>query len=277
MIYIFPGILLSGLVKRNVKWSPYSMKRALENSAKFLNSVGAYNQGHGLLQVEKAFEHLVAYKDCPANLVRFGLSCGPQNSKGILLRSGVYTQPVNVNVTIEPFFLDSDTVDPQTKIDFEMRFTLMLTGSAVCPNFLDMQNQARTISIRIDPADLRPGVHLWMVRGYDVSCVDKGPLISIPITVIQPMTVGNENKELIWKGINFQPSFMNRFFIMVPELATWGIIKLRGTQSGKLGRFVIHCMQLRPKQNCKALESMKIVQISSNSETVHAFQVQFFK
>lgn len=268
------GILLSGLVKRNVKWSPYSMKRALENSAKFLNSVGAYNQGHGLLQVEKAFEHLVAYKDCPANLVRFGLSCGPQNSKGILLRSGVYTQPVNVNVTIEPFFLDSDTVDPQTKIDFEMRFTLMLTGSAVCPNFLDMQNQARTISIRIDPADLRPGVHLWMVRGYDVSCVDKGPLISIPITVIQPMTVGNENKELIWKGINFQPSFMNRFFIMVPELATWGIIKLRGTQSGKLGRFVIHCMQLRPKQNCKALESMKIVQISSNSETVHAFQVK---
>ena len=45
------SLLLSALKRRGMKYSPFSVKRALENSAKFVGNRDPYAQGHGLLQV----------------------------------------------------------------------------------------------------------------------------------------------------------------------------------------------------------------------------------
>jgi hypothetical protein len=45
------AILLSGLKKKCLQYSPYSVKRALENTALHLDKVEPFAQGHGLLQV----------------------------------------------------------------------------------------------------------------------------------------------------------------------------------------------------------------------------------
>ena len=47
----FIGLLVSGLKARNVPFSPFSVKRALEHTAKFLDGVEVFAQGHGLIQV----------------------------------------------------------------------------------------------------------------------------------------------------------------------------------------------------------------------------------
>jgi hypothetical protein len=48
---LFSAVLLSGLKKKCLQYSPYSVKRALENTALYLDAVEPFAQGHGLLQV----------------------------------------------------------------------------------------------------------------------------------------------------------------------------------------------------------------------------------
>ena len=45
------SILISGLKHENLKWSPFSIKRALSATARPLPNLCPYGQGHGLLQV----------------------------------------------------------------------------------------------------------------------------------------------------------------------------------------------------------------------------------
>ena len=45
------GLLISGLKARNIPFSPFSIKRALEQTAMFLDGVEVFAQGHGLIQV----------------------------------------------------------------------------------------------------------------------------------------------------------------------------------------------------------------------------------
>ena len=63
-----------------------------------------------MLQVEKAFENLVTYASTRERDVRFQVSCGLGNNKGIHVRSGLQDTPKEYTVTIEPVFADSDNV-----------------------------------------------------------------------------------------------------------------------------------------------------------------------
>lgn len=52
LIYlVVSALLLSGLKAQAVPYSPFSVKRALENSALFVESMDPFAQGYGLLQV----------------------------------------------------------------------------------------------------------------------------------------------------------------------------------------------------------------------------------
>lgn len=57
------ALLLSGLIKNNIDYSPYSVKRALWNTATQMSHVDKFAQGNGLLNVEKAYENLIKYHD----------------------------------------------------------------------------------------------------------------------------------------------------------------------------------------------------------------------
>lgn len=65
------ALLISGLLKNGITYSPFSIKRALWNTATKLSYVDFFAQGNGLLNVEKAFEHLVQQKDAAENIVQY--------------------------------------------------------------------------------------------------------------------------------------------------------------------------------------------------------------
>lgn len=234
-----------------------------------------FAQGSGLLQVEHAFNHLVNHYSCPARDVRFGICCN-SGLKGILVRSSPLNHAILHTVNVEPFFKDSDDVTIESKISFGLHITLITRDAFVqAPKFLELQNQVRSFSVKIDPESLSPGVYYTSIDGYDSSCTDKGPLFSIPITVIQPFEFKpDEMPVLEYKNVNFRPNELQRHFIMVPEYATWGVLKLRCSKPGRLGRFVVHTMQILSKKSCKQQEFQKVISLTCQSNTVLSFQVK---
>lgn len=152
--------LISGLLAKGIAYSPYSIKRALENTALFVQHLDTLAQGSGLLQVERAFDNLVSNYNAPERDVRFTINCGANNAKGILLRSGIIDRPKDYAVTVEPIFMDHENIEPSKKIDFNVRLSLVCDAPWVqCPSHLDLMYMPRAFAIRVDGTGLEEGVY----------------------------------------------------------------------------------------------------------------------
>lgn len=217
------ALLISGLLKNKIDYSPYSIKRALWNTATKLSYVDPFAQGNGLLNVERAYEHLTKYHERSERDVRFIVGVGSQNAKGIHIRTDVLTNPEEFNVTVQPAFQREKYCSPKSKIDFNVRLTLVATESWVqCGSFLDLCYSARSFVVKVDPTGLRSGVHTAQIKAYESGDVEKGTLFEVPITIVQPIALDEKSN---WQ-INFndavcKPNTILRHFIKVPNNATW--------------------------------------------------------
>ncbi|XP_078038479.1 tripeptidyl-peptidase 2-like [Augochlora pura] len=271
------AVLISGLLAKNYPYSPYNIKRALENTALYVSNLDPFAQGSGLLQVERAFDTLTTYSDVPERDVRFSVSCGGNNAKGIHMRTGVIDRPKDYAITVEPIFLNTENTDPALKIAFNLKLTLVCDASWVqYPTHLDLMHMSRAFAVRVDASNLPEGVHTTSVRAYDVTDIAKGPVFQIPITVVQPQVLPRTSilPDLTFSNVLFKPNTIRRHFILVPEDATWAVIRLKSTEKDKTGRFAVQTVQLKPRLACKTLEVNKMIGVTSQSETVQPFAVQ---
>ncbi|XP_036331193.1 tripeptidyl-peptidase 2 [Rhagoletis pomonella] len=279
------ALLISGLKQKGIKYSPYSIKRAITNTATKLGYVDPFAQGSGLLNVEKAFEYLTQHDNAIENMLRFAVRCSAQNAKGIHLRQGVLKKPIECDVSIEPVFFNELETEPQQKFSFNVRLNLVSSKPFVqCGAYLDLSYSSRSMSVKIDPTGLQPGVHTAIISAYDSNCVQKGALFEIPVTVVQPHTVNcSESRTFHCSSakndgsIEFQPNTIQRDFILVPNNATWAVLKMRSTDKNRendVGRFFVHTMQILPKSSCRMLETMKILAVNSENETTLHFPVE---
>lgn len=60
--------------------------------------------------MERAFDHLVNFTESAERDVRFHVTCGLGNNKGILIRGGLQDVAREYAVTIEPVFADTENV-----------------------------------------------------------------------------------------------------------------------------------------------------------------------
>lgn len=64
------ALLLSACKKHDISCNPNRIRRALQHTAKKMDSLSNLQQGHGMIQVDKAWEYLLAHKDDPYEDVR---------------------------------------------------------------------------------------------------------------------------------------------------------------------------------------------------------------
>uniref|UniRef100_A0A0A9YF50 Tripeptidyl-peptidase 2 n=2 Tax=Lygus hesperus TaxID=30085 RepID=A0A0A9YF50_LYGHE len=271
------AVLLSGMKARNLKHTPYLVKRALENTALPLPDGDYFAQGHGLLQVEKAFDYLVTYSQSPDNQVRFNINVNGSKDKGIYMRSGLQNKPKDFSINIEPVFADSSNIDSREKLNFQKSFVITCDKPWVqYPSHLELNNLARPIHVRVDPSALPHGVHATSLKGYDVKEPEKGALFNVEITVAKPLSFGEKISKPILKydGVHFRPGQIRRHYIFVPDRATYAVIKLCVQDEDKSGNFVLQCMQLVPKKACKTYEFHKMVLVKPDSDCTHPFKVK---
>lgn len=162
MFNIILGVLISGLKARGIPSSPFSIKRALEQTAVWIDGVEVFAQGHGLIQVDRAFDHLASYHNQSERDVRFHVTVsnsGP-TMKGIYMRDMPVSKPKEFAVTVEPFFLNHEERDAESKIKFNLHLALACNASWVqIPKHFDLMYMARGFSVKVDPTGLAAGVH----------------------------------------------------------------------------------------------------------------------
>ncbi|KAK5646152.1 hypothetical protein RI129_004616 [Pyrocoelia pectoralis] len=269
------ALLISGLQQCQLSYSPYSIKRALQNCASYLDNVEVFAQGRGLVQVDKSMEFLINYGDVQECDVRFHITCGSGNTKGVYIRSKGERKSHECSINIEPFFKDLESIKVECKLQFNLKLVFICNATYVSyPTHLDISNMARTIAIKVDTSVLQYGVHSTSIDAFDVNCIAKGPVFRIPITIIQAEQLPIPHYIVHFNDVTFKPNTIKRHFYVVPELATWGVIRLRCTNEEQTGRFVLHCMQLLPKQSCKSLEINKTLTVMANTDTAQGFQVR---
>ena len=246
----------------------------------FLDGVEVFAQGHGLVQVDRAFDHLVAYHGHQERDVRFHVTVsntGGSTMKGIYMRDTSMSKSREFNVNVEPFFLNNDERDAVSKIVFNLQLALTCSASWVqIPKHLDLMFMARGFSIKVDPSALPPGVHYTSVKAFDSACLEKGFVFEIPITVVKPEAVGSDTQIAYTKQF-FRPGEIQRRFISVPRGATWAVLKIdleNKDEETSNARFVVHAVQTLPQLNCKTSEFHKMVDLHETTDAPLSFAVK---
>lgn len=270
------AILLSGLLKRNIPYTPYFVKRVLENTALFHESYDYFAQGYGLLQVEKVFDYLLNYHKEKECVVRFQISCSNTGAKGVIIRENKVT---HTNVSVEPIFQNSAEIDPKIKIEFNMNLVLVTDASWLrIPKYFAIMNTNRTFVIRVDPTSLPCGAHGTSIRAYDTAKPEKGPVFRIQVTVIKPDILDRSlvKPAIQIKDVLFGPNTIQRHFIKVPDNVTWAVFNAESLPSSKekAGRFILHCVQIKPKRSTKDYNFNKMFQLHDRNEVPLIFPVQ---
>ncbi|GIY14821.1 tripeptidyl-peptidase 2 [Caerostris extrusa] len=265
--------LLSGLKQQSIPYSPYSVRRAIENTALKVSMWEAFSMGHGLVQVDKAFNHLVKYSMSMERSIRFHVTCNQKN--GIYLREPQSTKRSSLfNVAVEPIFLRDSDEDAENKINFEMNLKLVCDAQWVfVPSNLCLLYAPRTFSIRVDPCALPVGEHFTWIKAYDSNCIEKGPVFHFPITIIISRKLSGDLLNCN-DTICFQPGHLKREFIEVPAGATAACLRVNCVDNKSGCSVVVHTLQLRPQLCCKSLEFYKLLRLGPMEESVSVFSVK---
>jgi tripeptidyl-peptidase-2 len=299
--------LLSGLKAKRCCYTPWIIRRALENTAQHpYVDEDVFSIGHGLVNIHKAFDYVLAYSLHGADngFVRFDVSVnnvGSGGPSGILGRNGgIYLRDQcqvrkisDVNVNVEPVF--KDNCENKYRASYSKHIRLQSTVDWItCPNHLSLNNQNRSFCIHVDSQSLvEDAVHYGEIQGFDVDELDEGttaaasynsswpydscpgPLFRLPVTVIIP---GNTPHSVAhcryeWKDVVFEAGVVRRHFVHVPEGATWAVLRVESMDADKQNKFVFQAVQLRPDHSYCTGEHYKVLIVPEHCQSTQGIRV----
>jgi tripeptidyl-peptidase-2 len=269
------ALTMSGMRAQGMAWSPYSVKRAVENTATPLKDMCQFGQGNGLLNVEGVFEHLVQNQEKMERDVRFKLICGLGSAKGIHLRGKSALKVKEIPVQIEPIFLDHDNRPAKDKHEFNMELVFSCSASWVThPTHLNCHLTNRMILLRVDPTGLAPGAHCAYVTAHDATNPGRGKLFEVAVNVVRTEQLEMVPRPKVVHRETFQPGSIKRHFLEVPSGATWATFSAANLTKDTPGKFVLHTVQLLPKLVVRTLEHHKMFNLAENGEWQHTIPVR---
>ncbi|KAG1356236.1 hypothetical protein G6F62_002135 [Rhizopus arrhizus] len=249
------ALLVSALKAQKEEYTPYRLKNAVVQTAKSVEDP----LGVGFIQVDKAYEYLENYKDRKDLDLLFKVTVQKRGvQRGIYLREAEETNGIQyITTKVQPKFMgEFDPENPkynEAKFNYEARVALIASESWITvPDYLYIHSGGNAFQVKVDPTSLSQNkFHYGEVLGYDTSSPERGPLFRVPVSVVKPQLPSNGSIE--FKNIEFDPGFISRNFIQVPEGATSCelVIKSRAPAETSPARFMLHLLQLVPKQNQK--------------------------
>ncbi|KAM7273027.1 hypothetical protein ACFE04_027691 [Oxalis oulophora] len=271
------ALVLSAMKVENIPVSPYSVRRALENSSIPVGNLpeDKLSSGQGLIQVDKAYDYVRQYGNSPCvtyqiKVIQSGKSA--PTSRGIYLREACYCQQsTEWTVQIEPKFHEGAS-NLEELVPFEECIELHTEKSVVqAPEYLLLTNNGRSFNVVVDPTKLSDGLHYFELYGVDCKAPGRGPLFRIPITITKPATIVNQPPVISFSKLKFKPGQIERRFIEVPLGASWVEATMQTTGFDTTRRFFVDTVQLCPLQRPMKWES--VITFSSPTTKSFAFPV----
>ena len=267
------ALLLSGLKAEEIGYSPHTVRRALTNTARFNDAEDVFTQGAGMIQVDKAWEHLSAYTDPIDRQVRYEVSIADHDGdRGLYLREPFENdRPTTALVRIDPVF--PKDADNREKVAFQEDVDLEATEPWVeSAEHMFLMHGGRSFRIRVDPTGLEPGAHYAEIRGYDADRPERGTLFRVPITVIR--THDLDETGLSWREtIGLDSGQIGRWFFHVPEDATWADLTVRRLDHGVPKLVIVHAVQLVDGRTYDANQHFEYVDMLDGTEHEASFPV----
>ncbi|KAG7366232.1 tripeptidyl-peptidase II [Nitzschia inconspicua] len=278
------ALLLSACKAEGIPISPSRIQRAIENTAKSMPGSSRYQQGWGMVQVEEAYKYLQQMKTVATEDMYFEVYIDNQSgsTRGVYIRQPEESSIVQTfSVCVKPNFKRVDNPDDaaqKDRIDFEMQFAISVTAPWVlAPDTLMLMNNGRNFKIDVDPRKLPHGVHTANVNGHVIGQPDRGPMWSLPITVVKPLEVSRIIEQ---KNIELKPTEVARFFVVPPPGCTWMDVTVRDCRtivddpnaSSRL--FVLHTVQLIPHAAYRDYAVQKYLNLLPNQTCVTSVPVE---
>ncbi|XP_062522156.1 tripeptidyl-peptidase 2-like isoform X3 [Corticium candelabrum] len=266
------ALIMSGLKASGITYSPSSVKQGIENTASPVEGLDKLTVGHGLLQVDKAFEYIKEHGINLARDVTFEVSVDGSR-RGIYLRESCSLQkPIVASVKVEPKY--NDDAERADRIKLQLKLNVACDASWVsAPSHLVLMNTARQFSVRVDPRGLNSGYHFSEVCAYNADFPSQGPLFRVPVTVIIPEKIGLEAGYCRSDKLQFKPGQVHRMFLEIPHGATWAEVSLVAKVSTGSATFFVHAIQLQNDCDYRSHEFDKRAVLSDGSHWLQQFKV----
>ncbi|AQK73356.1 Tripeptidyl-peptidase 2 [Zea mays] len=273
------ALLVSGMKAEGIPLSPYSVRKAIENTAASISNAPEekLTTGNGLLQVDRAFEYAQQAKKLP--LVSYRISINQVGKsvpklRGIYLRGGnACCQTSEWTVQLDPKFHEGAS-NLEQLVPFEECLQLHSTDTSVVqiPEYILVTNNGRSFNIVVNPANISSGLHYFEVYGIDYKAPWRGPIFRVPITVIKPIALLGEPPLLSISNLRFQSGHIERRFINVPFGASWAEVTMRTSAFDTPRRFFLDTVQICPLKRPVKWEA--VVTFSSPSSKNFSFPVE---
>jgi len=269
------ALLLSGMKANGTAYSPYSVRRALKNTARRIDAADVFAQGPGLVQIDRAFDHLTHHAAAVGELLPIEARLANRSrARGVYLREPhEVDRPTETTVRVRPVFPEG--ANNRNKVGFQLRLAIQSTAEWVTTGqFLLLTQGGGTFSVHVDPSELSPGAHFAEVCGYDADTPDRGSMFRFPITVTVPEKSESGDGARFSGKTTFQPGQVERHFVAVPAGATWATLKLHSlTDSGEQRTYVVHTLQTVPGRSYRSTENRRYVSMKGGEENVHVLPV----
>ncbi|MEQ8789066.1 MAG: S8 family serine peptidase [Pirellulaceae bacterium] len=270
------ALLLSALKAEKKPYTPYSVRRALQNTARPIDDADALTQGAGLIQVDAALAYLLEHAEHQSpTFLRYDVSVrGGETTRGVLLREPhQLCESTQHSVRIRPVF--HDDAPAAEKLAFERRITLEATQPWVrVGRHLLLTSMGRSFEVEVDPTQLEPGVHLAEIHGVDADHPEAGPLFHLPVVVAKTVPVESAEPNVYRESAHFQPGQVLRRFLEVPLGATWAEVRLHAAGGEREREFVIHTDQPQTGQAFVDGGSRQQVTLGRGRDVVRNFAVR---
>ncbi|KAK2367082.1 tripeptidyl-peptidase [Trifolium repens] len=272
------ALLISAMKAEGIPVSPYSVRKALENTSVPIGDLpeDKLSTGQGLMQVDKAFEYIQKCQNFPCvqyqiNILQTGKTS--PSSRGIYLREpSACRQTTEWTVEVNPKFHE-DASNFEDKIPFEECIELYSTEKTVVktPDYLLLTHNGRTFNVVVDPSKLSDGLHYYEVYGIDCKAPWRGPIFRIPITITKAKAVTNQPRQVLFSNMLFQPGHIERRYIEVPHGASWVDVSIKASGFDTPRKFYLDAVQLCPLE--RPLKWEKVVNFASSGAKSFSFKV----
>ncbi|RHY41327.1 hypothetical protein DYB38_000207 [Aphanomyces astaci] len=273
------ALLISGLKGRSIGYNPFSIRRALENTAVSVPTAEAFSQGQGLIQALPALEYLFKNQNAFDGTHEFPLFYDVrvpthQNNRGIYLREHEQLTETDIAVNVEPIFHKDARNDH--RIQFELALKLVPTKPWIATaDHLTLMHQ---VSVNTD--SLAAGTSNYgEVIAYDTKNPGRGPVFRIPVTVIKPEVIPVAQQHTTLQLVKELASAnISRTFYQVPAGATWVNISVsrrpKSVHEPASALYSLHLMQLEKHERQSATSLHKNFYLNTTGQVTHSFAVK---